>query len=424
MGSTLKKITIDELEVGLFIVEMDISWIKSPFLLHRRAIKTKNDIILLKKAGVKCLTIDLNKSQLIETENDSSGSDIKDNLENDPIIAESSPMQTQEAGVSNSQKLDEPSVLLSEEINRATILKKQANESFQQINEAVKSNQAISIEKISPVIDETVSSLLRNSQALLTLMNLKRYEEKLFSHSFSVMTLALTLAIKDGVEDEDLKILGMAALLHDIGWAQLPLNLFGQNRKYSDNELKVVRQHLKISNVIVSRSDDIHERSKRLILLHHERSDGSGYPDGLTQGQLDPLARILILADYYDEMIHGLLDKPGLISAEALKFLYKESIQKKLDKYYVEMLIKLLGIYPLCSAVELTSKEKGVVIEVARDKPLEPVVRILYSSDGNALAEPSIINLQKDDKSRQIKSVINCLDENVDPHNLLVMAQA
>lgn len=82
----------------------------------------------------------------------------------------------------------------------------------------MKSNQAISVESLSPVIDEAVSSLLRNSQALLTLMNMKRYEEKLFSHSFSVMTLALTITIKDGVAEEELRVLDMAALLHDIGW--------------------------------------------------------------------------------------------------------------------------------------------------------------------------------------------------------------
>jgi len=406
----------------MFIVEMDISWIRSPFLLHRRAIKNKNDIILLKKAGVKFLTIDLNKSHQrneshpAKSEQPPSNINIQDdsNEHQEPQITKTS----------NAQKLDQPSVLLNEEINKANILKKQASESFQQINEAVKSNQEVTIEKITPVVDETVASLLRNSQALLTLMNLKRYEEKLFSHSFGVMTLALTLAIKDGIKDEELKILGMAALLHDIGWAQLPLNLFGQSRKYNENELKVVHQHLKISNLIVSGSNQIHERCKQLMMRHHERSDGSGYPDGLIQEQLDPLARILILADYYDEMIHGLLDRPGLIPAEALKFLYKESLQKKLDKSYVKMLIKLLGIYPLCSAVQLSSGEKGIVIEVDRDRPLAPVVKVLYASDGHVLKQAAMINLQKDSENRQIKSILNCLDKTVDPYNLLQIADA
>lgn len=424
-SSTLKKITINDLQIGMFIVEMDISWIKSPFLLHRRAIKSNNDILLLKKAGVKHLTIDLTKSQpVVQAEKPSNNEDIAEGFV-DENIAEGSIAEHEQQQIKkiNPESLDKPVTSLDEELDRANVLKKQANEAFQEINDLVKSGQKISVEKLSPIIDETVSSLLRNSQALLTLMHLKRYEEKLFSHSFSVMTLALTLAIKDGIEEDELKILAIAALLHDIGWAQLPLNLFGKAKKYTENELKVVQQHLKISNIIVSQSDNIHERSKQLIMLHHERNDGSGYPNAVKQEQLEPLAKILILTDYYDEIVHGLLDQPGLISSEALKLIYKESVQKKLDEIYVGLLIKLLGIYPVCSAVELTSREKGVVVEVNREKPLMPVVKIMYAPDGNALAKPLILNLKEDRKNRKIKAIVDFLDTKIDPHNLLVMAE-
>ena len=414
MSARLKKISIDELQIGMFIVEMDISWIKSPFLRHRRSIENNKDILLLKKSGVKKITIDLDKAQLRELIEES-----------DEIISviESPSKSAEQEIIADSAKLDQPSVALNEELIRAQVLKSQAKKSFVQINNAVKANQTVPVELIAPVIDETVTSLLRNSQALLTLMNLKRYEEKLFSHSFSVMTLALTLAIKDGIEGKELKNLGVAALLHDIGWAQLPLNLFGKAHKYTENELKVVQQHVKISNIIVSQSDDIHEITQQLILSHHERGDGSGYPESKCQEQLDPLARILIVADYYDEMVHGLLDRPGLISAEVLKCLYKESRINKLDKYYVEMLIKLLGIYPLCSAVNLSSHEKAVVVEVNRDKPLEPIVKIVYSAEGHALANSLVLDLKNDNKNRKIKSLISDFDKKVDPNNLLVMAE-
>jgi len=434
MGARLKKITIDNLEIGMFIVKMDVSWIKSPFLLHRRSIKTNNDIALLKKAGVKKLTIDLDKSQLLTQKSSQIEKQSQSKQQKDPLqaiaysdVAEqvefiATPEHLQE-NISYSDKLEQPSVPLNEEMERANELKKQANLSFNAISAAVKDQQAISVETLSPVIDETVSSLLRNSQALLTLINLKRYGEKLFLHSFSVMTLALTIAIKDGVAEEELRSLGLAALLHDIGWAQLPLNLFGKAKQYTDNEIKVVRQHLMLSNVIISQSNDIDELTKELIMLHHERSDGSGYPASKTEKEIPALAKILILADYFDETVHGLLDRPGVIAAEALKLFYKESVQNKLDKLYVEMLIKLLGIYPLCSIVELNTKEKAIVIEVNRDKPLAPIVKILYSSDGSVLEPPMEIDLQKDNNDRQIKNLITDIDEQIDPHHILVMNQ-
>ena len=438
MSSSLKEISIDELLVGMFIVKMDVSWIKSPFLLHRRAITSKNDILLLKKSGVKILTIDLDKSQVTpeqetdlnvsqSTNNETQPqppSQAMDELKNESQEEVPDPVITPK--ISNEltpECLDKPQVPLDEEINNAVILKEKACEAFNEINALVKYNKPIPIKELEPVIDETISSLVRNSQALLTLMHLKRYDEKLFSHSFSVMSLALTFAIKEGVKKDELKILALAALLHDIGWAQLPLNLFGKAKKYSANELKVVHQHQKIANIIVNKSDTIPLAAKQIMMQHHERIDGSGYPDNLKGKQIDPLARILILTDYYDELIHGLLDRPGMIPSEALRLLYKETVQKKQDKEHVELLIKLLGIYPLTSAIELTSGEKGLVVEVNRDKPLVPVVKIMYTSEGNALAPPLIIDLEQDDQKRQIKGVVDLLNEKDDPKKLLVVEE-
>ncbi len=126
----------------------------------------------------------------------------------------------------------------------------------------------------------------------------------------------------------------------------------------------MVYQHQKIANVLISKSHNVPDKVRSMMMKHHERLDGSGYPEGLQEQQLDTMDRILILTDYYDETIHGLLDGPGLIPSEALRVFYKEAVQNKLDKLLVEFLIKLLRIYPLTSAVELTTGEKGIVVEV------------------------------------------------------------
>ncbi len=433
MGTGQKKITIDELQIGMFVVDLDISWIKSPFLFHRRAIKTKKDIALLKHSGVKQVTIDLDKSQ-IESEAIMSDSEsnllkqvlaanegpLEDSLENNAQAPEADTVQPASPEI-NAHNLNYPCADLDEELGRASSLKKQAEQAFTEINDCVQQNKAIPVRKLDPIIDDTLSSLLRNSQALLTLMHFKRYDKKLFAHSFSVMTLTLTLGIQHGIAEDDLKDLALAALLHDLGWAQLPLNLFGKAQKYTENEKKVVYQHQKIANVLISKSHYVSEQVRTLMLKHHERLDGSGYPEGLQEPQLNTLERILILADYYDETIHGLLDGPGLIPSEALRVFYKQAVQNKLDKLLVESLIKLLGIYPLTSAVELTTGEKGIVVEVNRDKPLIPVVRIMYSADGRPLLNPQLIDLEQDKKQRQIRTIVGAIDETTDPQHLLLV---
>ncbi len=429
MDSEQKHLTIDELQIGMFVVEIDISWLKSPFMFHRRAIKSKKDIMLLKRSGVKKLTIDLKKSlfdSIAEREQPPSEEYSETaNAESDAIetAAEvNSVVDTQSIKPElNENSLNNPCVALDEEMSRATILKQQTEQAFNEINECARQNKVIPIKKVQPLIDETITSLLRNSQALLTLMHLKRYEKKLFAHSFSVMTLALTMGIKQGIGEEDLKDLGLAALLHDLGWAQLPLNLFGKPKKYTDNEKKVVYQHQKIANILVGKSHLISDSIRSMMMKHHERLDGSGYPEGLQENLLDTLDRILILTDYYDETIHGLLDGPGLIPSEALRVFYKEAVQNKLDKLLVESLIKLLGIYPLTSAVELTTGEKGIVVEVNRDKPLVPVVRLMYAADGHPLVSPQLIDLEKDEQKRHIKTIVDSVDEKNDPQHLLMV---
>ena len=416
MSSALQKISIDELHVGMFVVEMDISWIKSPFLLHRREIKSKNDVILLKKAGVKILTVDLDKGLV----------NVEKNQEtiNEPSLIDpdcESRIVTGKIKDINAELLNMSDVPLKEEINQAIMLKEKALEVFKEINILVENEQPIPVKKFDPVINDTIDSLMRNSQALLTLMHLKRHKEILFSHSFSVMSLALTLAIKNSVPENELKILGLAALLHDIGWAKFPLTLFAKAKKYSESEIKIVQQHQKIASVIIDRDKFFPGAVKHIMMNHHERIDGSGYPGGLRGSQLDQLSNILILTDYYDELVHGLADRPALIPSECLRSLYIEAEKNKLVKSQVGQLIKLLGIYPLTSAVELTSGEKGVVIEVNRDKPLIPIVEIMYNSDGNALAKPFIINLEKDKKKRQIKRFVDFSNDNVDPQNLLII---
>ena len=435
MSTGQKKITIDELQTGMFVVDLDISWIKSPFLFHRRAIKTKKDIALLKRSGVKQLTIDLDKSQMeidpaasdaeLLRPEQVSGQFIADNeAQNDNVSSEVDGEQPGRREIAtpelSADSLNNPTVLLDEEMGRAAILKKQAEQAFNEINDCIEQKKVIPVRKLQPVIDDTISSLLRNSQALLTLMHLKRYEQKLFAHSFSVMTLALTLGIQQELSEDELKELAMAALLHDLGWAQLPLNLFGKPQKYSENEKKVVYQHQKIASVLISKSHHVPDKVRSMMMKHHERLDGSGYPEGLLEQQLDTMDRILILTDYYDETIHGLLDGPGLIPSEALRVFYKEAVQNKLDKLLVESLIKLLGIYPLTSAVELTTGDKGIVVEVNRDKPLIPVVRIMYAADGRPLLNPQLIDLEHDEQKRHIKTIVGEIDETTDPQHLLV----
>ncbi|MFK5894526.1 MAG: HD domain-containing protein, partial [Pseudomonadota bacterium] len=315
------------------------------------------------------------------------------------------------------------STSITEELDSALFLKNQACEAFSNLSKSIKNNKPVVMNEVMPIIDDSINSLIRNNQALLTLMHMQRSEKDLFSHSFSTMSLLLSLAMFLNYSEEQLRNFGIAALLHDLGWSKIPLHLLAKNKTYTKNEKKIVQQHLLIIvQQLLADKNNEHEVVK-LISQHHERGDGSGYPKGLELKDLSEESSLLALVDYYDELIHGLLDRSGVIPSVALKFLYKEALNGKFYKKHVEQLINLLGIYPLTSAVKLASGEKGVVIAANYSDPLKPCIKIMYGTSGRAITQPYIIDLNNDDQSREISQVLDISDQKQDPLQLLVVKE-
>jgi HD-GYP domain-containing protein (c-di-GMP phosphodiesterase class II) len=412
----IKKINIKQLEIGMFITGLDISWIRSPFLKHSRLIGHNNDIQLLIQAGVQEVTIDTAKS--VDTKADNSLEKQKINKpQQKPLSSETAP----EAEISLVFNQTASATTLTEELNNAIILKDKAYKTFSNLTDTIKTNKTLPINEVSPIIDDSINSLLKNNQALLTLMHMRRNEKDLFLHSFSTMSLLLSLAISLGYSEEQLKLFGTAALLHDLGWSKIPLHILAKNKKYTANETKIMQQHIMlIVNPLTSEKENDSELIK-LILEHHERGDGSGYPNGLKSADLSEESSLLALVDYYDELIHGLLDRPGVIPSLALKILYNESLKGKFYKKHVEQLIVLLGIYPLTSAIQLLSGEKAIVCEINRDNPLKPKIRIIYDKNGIAVSHPYEIDLNNDEECREICQVVDISDLKQDPLKLLVV---
>jgi cyclic di-GMP phosphodiesterase len=428
---SIKKIKINQLKIGMYITGLDISWIRSPFLKHSRLIKEANDIKLLIEAGVKEVTIDTNNGiGVIEnTDNNQTNKTTDSNKthktsditaqENNTQLIEDEP----ESKASPQSTKSKKSTSLIEELDSALILKAQACEAFTNLSKIIKSNKPLVMNEVMPIIDESINSLIRNNQALLTLMHMRRSEKDLFSHSFSTMSLLLSIAMSLNYSPEQLRKLGIAALLHDLGWSKIPLHLLSKNKTYTNSEKKIVQQHLLIVVQQLLADKNNENEVVKLISQHHERGDGSGYPKGLELKDLSEDSSLLALIDYYDELIHGLLDRSGVIPSLALKFLYKEALKGKFHKKHVEQLINLLGIYPLTSAVKLASGEKGVVIATNRSEPLKPCIKIIYDNSGRAIVQPYVIDLTNDEQAREISQVLDVSEPKNDPLQLLVVTE-
>ncbi len=414
----IRKISIDQLSPGMFIYELDIPWLQSPFLRHRRKINSEKDVLLLKKAGVKELFVDLQRGDDLPSEN-TQAEPIKTEAETESAAAPES--ENKVSNSSSEQKTDEQEkILLNEELKVAKVLQGKIGKVVHQLGNLVKAGKPISVTTITPLIDEAKASLVRNDQALLTMLHLHRQDLKLSDHGFGVFAVVLPLAIRLQCTEEQINDLGLAALLHDTGWARLPVHLLGKNKAYTSAEQKLVQQHPEIVEKVLIKSADVPDNVKKLVKQHHELSDGSGYPKQLKNDQVLELVEILQVADFYDEHLHGLTDKPGMLPVNVLKQLYQSAKKGLFREAVVSELIHVMGIYPLTSAVKLNSGEKALVVEIDKQKPLLPQVKIIYEANGDRCMSERIVDLaQSDQDNLRVAGVIEPLDKKEDPFGLL-----
>ncbi|MBE9527398.1 MAG: DUF3391 domain-containing protein [Proteobacteria bacterium] len=409
-----KNISIADLKKGMFIHKLDISWIKAPFLRHKRQINTDNDILLLKKSGVKNLVIDLSRSKITQ---DTAKKKVRKTQD---LLAG---LADEQVDTKNDQtkQAETPKQELKQELKVAKKLQGKISNLVKQLNASIKQGQPPSIEAISPIIDETRESLKRNDQALLTMLHLYRKNIKLSDHGFGVFSVVIPLAMRIGCSEEEINELGLAALLHDTGLSRLPMHLIGKHTKYTAAEKQLIQQHPDIVENVLKKSPDFSENLKKLVKQHHEVIDGSGYPYKLRKDSIYPLVEILQVADAYDEYIHGLNDKPGMLPANALKLIYQAAKKNKYSEAVVSELIHVMGIYPLTSAVQLSTGEKALVEEIDKEKPLFPRLRIIYSADGKPCKPGNFIDLASQDKNdnRSITKILEPLNKAEDPLGLL-----
>lgn len=289
-----------------------------------------------------------------------------------------------------------------------------------EMNDALKSGECIQSDTVEPFIKETLNSLQRNEHALTALINMQRKDQSLAKHAFATFSLILSLAIKLKLSNEEKESLGLAAFFHDVGWLKLPLNLLGKKSTYTDNELKLVQQHIKIGCKALSKQCDLSDLVLRVISEHHECMDGSGFPNQLDINEVHPLSKIFSVVVRYDELVHGLTDSPALTPNGALAFLFKESKQGRLDPSAVSSLISLLGVYPVGSCVQLTNKEKALVIETHPDHPKYPKIKVFYDISDLAHAQAKVVDLagQANHALLEISSVLDLHDPKTDPANV------
>lgn len=382
----------------MYIAGLDQSWFKTPFLRHKWLIKREDEISLLKGYGIQEVTIDTTK-----------GLDVSD-----PEPAESQRPYTSETAERSGGRTEQyPRVNHfpdPEEIQAVRSLRAEAIHALDTVFQNIDSGIEAGLPEIRNVVSTLLDGLFEHQAAMVSLIQMRRFDQNLSSHGVDTCVLSLALAKEEGFDTPQLKALGLGALLHDVGQLRLPLNLLRKRARFSERDHKLMHAHPEMGCAIIDQFPETPLNARRVILEHHERIDGSGYPKQLRGREISPLSQTLSIADTYDAQISGRCSLPPVTPAEALRELYRSGIAGQFHLPLIQRLIQFLGVYPIGSLVELSSGERAVVVWVHAHARLKPLIKLLADPLGRSYQEQDLLDLSTQEKKDSERTITRALD--------------
>jgi putative nucleotidyltransferase with HDIG domain len=228
----------------------------------------------------------------------------------------------------------------------------------------------------------------------LSLTRLKNKDDHTYQHSVAVSVLMIALGKQLGMEGDKLKSLGMAGMLHDIGKMLVPGEILNKPGKLTPTEFDIIKTHTQHGWEILKACDDVDDITLDVCLHHHERIDGTGYPEQLSGEAISLFSRMAAVCDVYDGMTSDSCYKKAISPAEAIRKM-AELQSKYFDQTVFHAFVKAVGIYPTGTLVKLKSGRLAVVAEQSTKSLTTPIVKVFFSTKVNEPVFPELVDLSK-----------------------------
>jgi HD-GYP domain-containing protein (c-di-GMP phosphodiesterase class II) len=375
----LKKIDSSQLRVGMFIHDLDCGWMEHPFVRNRFVITSEDEIRKILGAGIRGVTIDCAR-----------GLDVDDA----PTVEEADAATEAEVAAIAARPVVPLRVTLAEEFDRALAIRRQAAGLVRTVMQDARLGKAVEMDKVSPVVESITASILRNASALLGLSVIKSKDDYTFLHSVSVCTLLVAFCRSRKMDAETIYQAGIGGLLHDTGKALVPDHILNKPGRLTDEEFAIVQRHPKDGYDILRRSPEIGAIPLDITLHHHERRDGSGYPDRQGEKQISELAQMAAIVDVYDAITADRCYHKAMPAAEALRKIYEWS-KFHFSPTLTQEFMRCVGIYPVGTLVLLESGRLGVVVEPHETSLLTPKVNVFFSTKSQIYIKPETVDLAR-----------------------------
>ena len=378
------RIDTAELQVGMFVAELDRPWLESPFLFQGFLIEGEEDLATLREL---CDYVYFDPERSLESVRGTVMANRRAANDAGAPAAIEEPMSREERERENDPKL------FGETFRRVIKLHKQAEIRFSQIIDDRRLQKRIDYGPLKEIVGELAEVIERNPNAALWLTKLHAQDELTATHCVNVAIFSMAFAYYRKMDRTLVREIGLGALLHDIGLTGPANCIIRQKEKLTPADFRIVRRHPIEAFASLDRVHTLPEVSRKIIRWHHERLDGSGYPDRLKGDEIPEYVRMVGIADAYDAMASDRAYRAGKQPTEALTELHHDA-ENTFGAELVQDFIRCIGIYPVGSVVKLNTGAIGLVASSLPGARLTPLVLLIRDGNGQPLHPRRMVNLE------------------------------
>jgi len=391
VGIKQLKITVSDLQEGMYVSKLDRPWTQTPFPLqgfHIRSIKEIEELTHY----CRYVFVDVLKSN-------TGGENIRFTLANPVPVkkkteqedrADLGQVYVQVAPITVRREIYQSRVPLKKEKRLAEKFHSEVTSAVKEVFQYIGEGRPLRYQQAKEASRKMVDSIIKNPDAFAWLSRIKEKDEHTYSHSVRSSIWATLFGRHIGLTVQELEDLALGVLLKDVGKIKLEKSLWDLTC-LSGLKLEAGKKFIKHSVDILSNTDGVSPRVISVVKHHQERHNGSGFPEGIKGDKIPLLGKLAGIVSCYDEITNPRAQKP-LSPTKAIAKLY-QTIDVGFQQDIVLEFIKAIGLYPTGTLVELTTGDIGVVIEQNEERRLRPKVMLLIDGNNQRYKRPPIIDL-------------------------------
>lgn len=399
-AENLVEISTTQLQIGMFVAELDKPWLETPFLVQGFEIRSNSQIQTLME---HCKTVFILRDGKVRAAYEkrtaapppkltAQSSKIKDT----GVTMKRGGPKKSVAKVSAVRRMDsrpeyEPKKSVRAEHKTARKIMDANKVNIDGIMNSVQMGQMIDTDVAENTVTSCVHSIMNNPDAMVWMSKIKDENQYTAEHCLNVCILAIAFGRHLRLSESELQVLGLCGLLHDVGKMKTPQEILDKPGKLTPEEFKIIQQHTIDGHRLLTESVNtvVHIMAKDVVLNHHERPDGSGYPRGLDAAGISEFSRIIAVVDAYDAITSNRCYSRAKSPVEAQKIIF-ENRGKQFDEEVALEFIKAVGPYPPGTIVELRNGMVGIVLTGKHKFRHLPTVVVLRDQNKNPMDERTV----------------------------------